>query len=96
MGFISDYLRNLSIEDVLRWTRQVFQFLAGSGFGLGVLTGDKWVALGAAVGGVMTFLWQLKANTIANRVVEVKKSPDVVSVKPTADAPAAVKEAAAS
>jgi hypothetical protein len=96
MSFLTDWFRNLSLEDLLRWVRQLFQFLSGSGVAIGVIGGEKWVTIGAIIASVVTFLWQLKANTIASKVTEVKKSPDVISVKPSVSAPVAVKDAAAS
>lgn len=83
---------NLTIEDLSRWTRQLAQFLSGSGFGFGVLTGDKWVALGGVIIAILTFLWQLKANTVPSKAAELNKSEEVV-VKPVPDAAPAVKEA---
>lgn len=94
METIKNWARNLTSEDAARYVRVAAQFLAGSGVGVGVLTGDKWIALGGAVISVISFVFTLRGNTIASKVAEVEKSPEVSKVVPTADATPAVKDAA--
>jgi hypothetical protein len=94
METIKNWARNLSSEDAARYVRVAAQFMAGSGVGVGVLTGDKWIALGGAVISVVSFIFTLRGNTVAAKVAEVEKSPEIAKVVPTADATPAVKDAA--
>lgn len=88
-----NWWKNLSLEDLSRWVRTLAQFLSGSGFGIGVLTGDKWVAAGGIIVSLLSFVWTLRANTAASLVAEVKKTGEV-KVQPTSAASPAVVAAA--
>lgn len=89
-----NFFKNLSIEDLLRWVRQIFQFLAGSGLGIGIITGDKWIAIGSIIASIVSFVWTLRANTVAAKTAELEKSPEIVKVVPSVQASPATKEAA--
>ncbi len=91
---MENFFKNLSVEDLARWIRSAAQLLAGSGIGIGILTGDKWVALGGILVSIVSFIFTLRGNTLAAKVAEVEKSPDIAKVVPKPSAPPAVKEAA--
>lgn len=86
------WYRNLTLEDALRVFRQAAMFGGGYAAGRGYLSEEQVVLLTGIGVSTISFLWSLKANTLANKVVEVNKSDEVV-VKPTPLATDAVKEA---
>jgi len=90
----NNWFKNLTSEDVARWVRTITQFLAGSGFGVGLLSGDKWVTAGGVIISIISFIFMLMGNTLASKTAEVIKSSDIKSITPTPSAPAAIKEAA--
>jgi hypothetical protein len=92
MNILWDWFRNLTSEDLGRWVRIAAQWLAGSGFAVGTINGDKWTTIGSIIVSIISFIWTLKANTVASKAHEVNKSDEVV-VKPTATATPAVVEA---
>lgn len=94
MELLKNWVRNLTIEDVTRWIRTAAQFMAGSGFAVGAVSGDKWVMAGSALISLVSFIFTIRGNTVASKVAEIEKSPEVVHVIPSASATEAVKEAA--
>ena len=96
MELLKNWFRNLTSEDAARYVRTVAQFLAGSGFSIGAVNGDKWVMAGSALISLISFIFTLRGNTVAAKVVEVEKSPEVKTVVPSSVATPAVVEAASS
>lgn len=93
MEVLRNWWKNLTLEDALRVFRQAAMFGGGYATGRGYLTADQVVTLTGAGVSIISFIWSLRANTLASKVVEVNKSEEVV-VKPTPLATEAVKEAA--
>ncbi len=84
--------KNLSVEDALRIFRQAAMFGGGYAVGHGYLSAEQVVTATGIGVSLVSFFWSLKANTIAAKAKEVNKSEEV-TVKPTALASDAVKEA---
>lgn len=89
---LQNWWGNLTLEDALRVFRQVAMFGGGYATGRGYLSAEQVVTATGIGVSLISFLWSLRANTLANKVTEVNKSEEV-TVKPTALATDAVKEA---
>lgn len=90
----NNFFNNLTLEDVLRWTRTGIQFIAGTTFGSGLMSGTQWQLLVGAIAAAISFLWTLKANTVTAKVAEINKSDEVARVVPSEEATPSVVQAA--
>lgn len=89
---LQHWYRNLTLEDALRIFRQAAMFGGGYATGRGYLSADQVVMLTGVGVSLISFLWSLRANTVASKAAEVNKSEEVI-VKATPLASDAVKEA---
>src|SRR6478609_9015613 len=88
---ILGYLKNLTSEDVMRYTRIALQWVAAYLVTRGLVSSNaSWVEPAIGVGvGLASFAWTLYGNRLNAKIAEIAKADQVVAVKTdavTADA----------